>query len=562
MKWIVKETQDLDLLQKIMKELNVSRVIASALLNRGICSFEEARYFFRAGWSDLHDPFLMKDMDSAVSRVIKAIENKETIFIYGDYDVDGITSASMLFIFFRKLGLEVHYYIPDRLKEGYGISETGIEQALAKNADLLISVDCGITAVKEAAYAKKMGLDVIISDHHEPAAKLPDAVAILDPKRTDDEYPFKELAGVGVAFKLIQAVCRRMNYSEETAQDFLDLVALGSVADIVPLTGENRILVSLGLERISRHERLGLRALAESCGLMGKSIGTGQVVFIMAPRINAAGRMGNAERAVNLLVSEDNDEARKIADVLEKENCIRKNVDEETFHEATQMLPDTLTEEDAAIVLAKEGWHSGVIGIVASRVAEKVNRPTIMIAVEDGIGKGSARSISNFDIYEALKKCEYLLSAFGGHKYAAGLTVETSNIPEFALQFRKIAAESLTAEDFEPILSIDAEIGLPEINAKLIRVLNQFAPFGPLNMRPVFMSRNVQVIGSPRIVGNNHLKFRVRQKGSVFDAIGFDLGSLAYRLAPGENNLDMVYVIEENIWNGTNRIQLRVKDLR
>ena len=564
MQWVIAEKPDQDSLMALVDALNVPKVIGRILVNRGITTMEEARLFFRPDWSDLYDPFLMKDMDKAVARLIEALEKKERIFIYGDYDVDGITGVSLLILFLRELGGEVFFYIPNRLQEGYGLSTSGIHQAAQVGARLLISVDCGITGVDEVALARDLGIDVIISDHHEPSNIMPEAAAILDPKRADGSYPFKELAGVGVAFKLIQAVSQRLNLEDETYRKYIDLVALGSAADIVPLIDENRVLVMKGLELINRHERLGIHALVESSGLDGKKIGTGQIVFILAPRINAVGRLGNAERAVRLLITDSEQQARNIASILETENRNRKNIDEETFQEALELIESEYDmESDRAVVLSREGWHSGVIGIVASRIAERIYRPTIMISVEDGIGKGSARSISNFNIYSALKKCEDHLIGFGGHRYAAGLTIENNKINIFRDAFKNVAAEMVTEDDLIQQISVDAELSLQEITAKTVRILNQFAPFGPRNMRPVFVSRNLQVVGTPRVVGKNHLKFRVRERGrEVFDVIGFDLGSLHYRLNPGEDNLDMVYVIEENYWNDQIRIQLRVKDLR
>ena len=562
MKWVVAEQPDRKKLQELVEALGVPKVIGKILYNRGVGTFDEARRFFKSDWNDLYDPFMMSDMDRAAERVLTALRRKERIFIYGDYDVDGITAVSMLFLFLRRQGGEVFFYIPDRLKEGYGLSAAGIQYAAQVGASLMISVDCGITGVEEVAMANDLGMDVIVCDHHEPAKILPQAAAILDPKRRDCAYPFKELAGVGVAFKLVQAVTMLLEQGDDVWKEYVDLVALGSAADIVPLVDENRALVKKGLEKINRLDRVGFRALVESAGLTGKAIGTGQIVFILAPRINAVGRLGNAERAVRLLITESEQQAKNIAEILEKENRERKDIDEKTFQDALQLLDTEYdAERDRAVVLAKEGWHSGVIGIVASRISERIHRPTIMIALEEGVGKGSARSISNFDVYSALKHCEDSLVGFGGHRYAAGLSIEMDQVDRFREKFKKVAADTLKDEDLVQTLNVDAEITLPEITEKLMRLLNRFAPFGPRNMRPVFATRELQVVGSARVVGNGHLKFKVRQKGAIFDAIGFDLASLQYRLTPGENNLDMAYVIEENHWNGRKRIQLRVKDL-
>ncbi len=563
MQWVVAEQPEKDVLKDLILTFGISRIIAGILYNRGMKTTGDARKFFCPEWEQSYDPFMMKDMDLAVDRILTAMHRKERIFIYGDYDVDGITAVSLLVLFLGRLGLDVSFYIPDRLREGYGLSSLGIQKAASLHTALLISVDCGITGIAEVALARSLGIDTIISDHHEPASQLPEAVAILDPKRHGCGYPFKELAGVGVAFKLVQAVSQKLGLEQESWREYIDLVALGSAADIVPLIDENRMLVKKGLERMNGSERIGIRALIESSGLQGKKIGTGQIVFILAPRINAVGRLGNAERAVQLLITDSMQEAREIAGILESENRNRKNIDEETFQEAMRLVEKEYNPSlDRAVVLAHEGWHSGVIGIVASRISEIICRPTIMISIEEGIGKGSARSIANFDIYSALKQCEQHLLAFGGHRYAAGLTIETERMEAFIRDFKKVAAGTISEEDLVQKLWVDAELFLPEINDKLINTLNLFAPFGPQNIRPVFLSRNLQVVGTPRVVGKNHLKFKVRQNGEVYDAIAFELGALAYRLAPGEDSLDMVYAIEENIWNGQNKIQLRVKDLR
>jgi single-stranded-DNA-specific exonuclease len=505
----------------------------------------------------------MKDMDVAVDRIVLALERKERILIYGDYDVDGITSVSLLYLFLTKHGGNVGFYIPDRLREGYGLSSAGVIQAAKEGATLLITVDCGITGLEEIQHARQLGMEVIVSDHHEQGKELPEALAILNPKRKDCPYPFKELAGVGVAFKLAQALCRRLEINEEDSRELIDLVALGSAADIVPLIHENRVLVKFGMERLNRLDRIGIRALAETSGLLGKPIGTGQVVFTLAPRINAVGRLGNAERAVKLLITESESQAKDIAQILESENRDRKNLDDVTFQETKTLIEKNAQFSEArTVVLAKDGWHPGVIGIVASRIVEQFCRPTVMIALDGDLGKGSARSISNFDIYSALKGCEDLLLSYGGHRHAAGLMIKQDQIERFSERFEQIAAQNIREEDLIHKIWVDAEIMLPEITDKLVRLMNLFAPFGPQNMRPVFLSRNLNVVGSPRVVGKNHLKFKVRQGGEVYDAIGFDLGDLMYRLSPGDGKLDMVFVVEENHWNDEIRIQLRVKDLR
>lgn len=563
MKWNVKKSLNRKEYQYLISSLNIPPIIAALLVHRSLTKEEQIKTFFKSQWTDAHDPYLLKDMDKAVERIIKALHQREKIFIYGDYDVDGVTSVSLLKIFLDQLGADVQYYIPDRLTEGYGLSAPGIQKAVDVNARLLITVDCGIKGVKEVAQAKERSIDSIICDHHEPDKSLPPATAILNPKQKECSYPFKELAGVGVAFKLIQGVNKYLKVEEEKSKQFLDLVALGTAADIVPLTGENRIFVKQGLERINCTDRIGIRSLLETAGLTGKRIRTGQIVFILAPRINAAGRVGNAERAVRLLTTDNQQQADNLAKILESENRVRKDIDEQTFNEALIMLESSFDiQEDRIAVLAKEGWHPGVIGIVASRISEKINRPVIMIAIEESVGKGSARSIKNFDLYSALTLCKENLIRYGGHKYAAGLTIDKDNINSFRQQLNTVSRDMITEEDLVKTITVDMEISLTDINDELVKYLKLFEPYGPKNMRPVFLSRNLEVVGNPRIVGRNHLKFKVRGKNKIFDAIGFNLGDLVYRLSPGENNLDMVYIIEENHWNGKTQTQLRVKDIK
>lgn len=563
LKWIVQNDIDYETVENFSKLLNVPKIISQILLNRGIDTFDKAKLFFRGNLEHLHDPFLLPDMDQAVARIIRAIRQQEKILIYGDYDVDGITAVSLLYLLLRKLGADVIYYIPNRIKDGYGITIGGIKEALQRQVNLIISVDCGITAIQEVEFARQAGMDVIISDHHEPGAELPSACAVLNPKCHHSSYPFHELAGVGVAYKLGQALIRTLKLDNSLIQEYVDLVAIGSAADIVPLVDENRILVRAGLQQLNKTDRPGLKALLQVTGMLNKPLSTGQVVFILAPRINAVGRLGNATCAVELLTTDNADRALEIANVLEAENRLRKNIDEETFKMAQQMVEEKFNLSDYyGLVLDQDGWHPGVIGIVASRVVEKYYRPTIMISTDENIGKGSARSITGFDIYQALKKCEDLLIGFGGHKYAAGLTIDRANIDRFRRRFNEIAIEQLNEDLLTPKLRIEGELKFNEISPRLLQILKLMAPFGPHNMRPVFLSQKLQVVGTPTVVGNNHLKFKVRQNGIVLDAIGYNLGDLLYRIDPGVSNLDMTYVIEENTYGGRSTLQLRVKDLR
>lgn len=564
LKWIIDNEIDEVAVQKFSQELSVAPLVARILMTRGITTFEQARHFFRDGLNELHDPFLLKDMDQAVDRIVQAIQRNEKIMIYGDYDVDGITAvALMLWVFQELIGFKPQYYIPERLREGYGLSRNGIEYAHEAQISLLISVDCGITAHEEIALANQYGIDVIITDHHVPGPKLPTAYAIIDPKRPDETYPFKELAGVGVAYKLLQGVVKRLEKNEDILRKYIELIAIGSAADIVPLIDENRIFVKAGLEKLLDTQVVGLQALFETSRLSTKSLGTGQIVFIIAPRINAVGRLGDAARALKLLTTADKTEAQEIARVLESENHQRKEIDEKTFDEALKLIENMASdvEQEPAFVLSMEGWHSGVIGIVASRIVEKYYRPTILIAVENGVGKGSARSIPGFDLYDALKQCGDLMIGFGGHKYAAGLTIKSENIEAFQQQFMEVTRAKMDEDTLIPKLRIDSEIRLSQIDAKFVRIIKQLGPFGPQNMRPVFVARDLEVVGTPSVVGKNHLRFKVRQDSLVMDAIAFNLAHLKYRLAPGEKNLNMAFVIEENEYSGRVTIQLRVKDL-
>jgi single-stranded-DNA-specific exonuclease len=561
-RWKLSPPPDEAKVRKIVEALAVPNPIAAILVNRGIDTFEQARDYFRPSLNLLHDPFLMDGMDLAVSRVRDAIEKHETILVFGDYDVDGTNGAAMLYLVLKSLGANVLVHIPDRFKEGYGISKYGIDRARELNATLLLAVDCGITAVDQVEYARSQEIDVIICDHHEPSEKIPNAQAVLDPLKPSCQYPFKHLSGCGVAFKFLQGLARSYG-REDLPYDYLDFVSLASTADIVPLVDENRTLVKLGLDQINLNPRPGIRALIERSGLKLGQLNTGQVVFVLAPRINAVGRLGAASRAVELLTCTDEATARELALVLEGENQNRRKIDEETFTHAQQLVEQYLDlENDAAIVLHQETWHPGVIGIVASRLVEKYYRPTVMLTTVDGVVKGSARSVAGFDIYQALKKVEDKLLQFGGHKYAAGLAVEADRLDEFRDAFNAVVKELLPDELRTPELRIDLHLDLKDITPKFIRLLKQFAPFGPQNMRPTFLSDDVEVVGSGRIVGKNHLRFKVRQDGIVLDVIGFNLGNFLTQLTPARKDLRLVYSVEESEWNGETIPQLKAKDLK
>ncbi len=544
-------------------ELNISSVLAQILVSREIDSFKKAKLFFRPELSDLHDPFEMNGMEAAVKRVIKSLTNNEKILIYGDYDVDGTNAASMLYLYLREIGGDATIYIPNRLKEGYGISPAGIEDAVKLGASLLISVDCGITAIEETEFAKSLNIDLIICDHHEPLNIIPDAVAVLDPLKPNCKYPYKFLSGCGVTFKLIEGISKSIGMRELPGK-YLDFVAVSGAADIVPLTGENRILVKFGLERLNNDPRPGFKAIIEKAGLTIGNINSTNIVFGIAPRINAVGRLGDAQRAIDLLIAKDYDSAAEYAEVLELENRERRKIDEETFNQAEAIVESEIDfTKDRAIVLHKEDWHAGVIGIVASRLVEKYFRPSIMLTTVEGVIKGSARSIADFNIYDAIKKCEDSLLQFGGHKAAAGVSVAPEKLNEFREKFLNVTRDEITNEMLTPALKIDAIVELKELTPKFLRILEQFAPFGPQNMKPVFLSEKVESLPNPRIVGNNHLLFRVKQNGSsVFDVIGFDLGHFSDELDIVNNKIDIVYSIDTVSKNGSSFPQFKLKDLR
>lgn len=562
-RWKIKEINDDYAVKSLADSLNISEVLAKLLVQRDIKNFSQAKNFFRPTLDSLHDPFLMDGMEAATYRVIKALTENHLIYIYGDYDVDGTCSTALLYMFLKELGANVAFYIPKRLTEGYGISRAGIDHIHDKGASLLISVDCGITAVEETDYANEIGLDVIICDHHQPKDQIPNAYSVLDPLKPNCNYPFNYLSGAGVAFKLAQGVAERIGKRELPLQ-YLDLVALAGAADIVPLIDENRILVKEGLNLINSNPRAGIAALIESSNMEAGNLTSGQVVFTIAPRINAVGRLGDAERAVDLLVTNSKQEALELAQVLESENYHRRKIDVDTFDDALDIVENSLDlNTDLAIILHQEKWHPGVIGIVASRLVEKYYRPTIMLTTVDGVAKGSARSISNFNIYEALRKCEDLLIHFGGHQAAAGLAVEVDKLEEFKFKFNQVVKESITEGDLLPEIDIDTKLKFSEITPKFLKIIDQFSPFGPGNMRPVFLSENVEVANTPRIVGVNHLILNLKQNGSdkVFDCIGFNMAEHFESVNKNNRLLDVVFTIDKTYRDGRTFPQFRFKDL-
>ncbi len=562
LKWVLAPELDKEQVATLVAECDLPDQVVRVLVNRGLDSPETINRFLHPQLDDLRDPYDMTGMRDGVQRVTQAFCNNEKMIIYGDYDVDGITATTLLYMVLGKLGGNVDYFLPNRLVEGYGLSEDGINEAKSRGVTLIITVDTGITAIEEVEYARSVGLDVIITDHHEPGEIIPKATAVINPKTDGDNYP-DELSGVGVAFKFAQALYQAHNQDQRDLDEHLDLVAMGTAADIVPLVGENRVLTKFGISQIARTTKPGLKSLTFVAGLMGKDISTGQVVFILAPRINALGRLGDAKEAVRLLSTRDEKVASEIARKLDDKNKRRKEIDETTLREALNQIDEVVDlKNDRAIVLAGEGWHQGVIGIVASRIVERYHLPTIMISVTDGVGKGSARSIPGFHLCEALKECEHLLIKYGGHKYAAGLSISDDRIKEFREEFKRVSINHLSDEDITPKLHIDLEIELTDINDHLMQTLEEFSPFGPQNMRPVFLTRNCEVVGQPYVVGKNHLKMRVRKGDPVFDVIGFGFGQMAHQISSKGCLVDLAYVIEYNTYNEVTRKQLRLKDIK
>ncbi len=564
-RWVFATPDNEEAVSDLQEQLGVSPKIARLLALRGIDTYDKAEAFFRSDLNQIHDPFLMKDMDKATARLAEAIRNREKILIYGDYDVDGTTSTAILYIFLKEFGVDVDFYIPHRFKEGYGINQAGIKHAIDTHADLIVSVDCGITAIEETEQAKEHGIDVIICDHHNVGDTIPDAVAVLDPKRSDCEYPFDGLSGAGVGFKLIQGTIKKLGLADKLAYKLLDLVAISIASDIVPIEDENRILMREGLKRINSEPRVGIKALAELINLDIGSISTSNIVFSIGPRINAAGRMGDATKAVQLLISDTPAEAKARAHELESINVARRDKDSQTMEEAMAIVDKNYNlDKISSMVLHQPDWHLGVIGIVASRLVDTYGRPAVMLSTVDGKIKGSARSIDGFNIYEAFKECEDLLEQFGGHEYAAGLTIAKENLEEFRQRINDIAAERLSEEDFKPELRIDCELDLSDIDLRFWKLLSQFEPFGPGNLRPIFVSKDVEVVGVPTIVGKGHLKMKVKQNGSgAFDVIGFNMHEYlpVIRNSDDQHQLNIAYSLEENKWNGRRTLQIRLRDV-
>jgi single-stranded-DNA-specific exonuclease len=616
-RWKIKESAPAEIADRLVKELKVSPIIANLLWQRGVNTYDEAKLFFRPQLEHLHDPFLMKDMDKAIARIEKAIKNKEKILIYGDYDVDGTTSVALVYSFFKQLapsraslptsgspkggepegandaqslspsGREgewplFDYYIPDRYKEGYGISTAGIDYAAENGISLIIALDCGIKAIDKVDYANKKNIDFIICDHHLPGDTIPKAVAVLDPKRKDCNYPYKELSGCGIGFKLVQAFAQKNNISVTELEQYLDLCCISIAADIVPITGENRILAFYGLKHINASPRPGIRAMLEMTK-MKRELTITDIVFVIGPRINAAGRMESGKKAVEMLISSTPEHAIEAGNYLDKNNSERRDLDIYTTQQALAMIEESsILQTKKTTVLFDPNWHKGVIGIVASRLTETYYRPTIMLTQSNGVVSGSARSVKDFDVYEAISACAGLLEQFGGHKYAAGLTLKPENVKAFQNKFEEVVCATITEEMLIPEIEIDAEINLNDITPGFYNILKQFGPFGPGNMNPIFMTKNVSEKGYTSIVGKNHLKMELiqtspltpelrsqpssttrlsRERGTALPAIAFGMDE-HYEYVAKKNHFTVCYHINEQEWEGKTYLQLMVKDLK
>lgn len=584
--WVIKPRGDERLVDELARELTVDKdgkpedkqvynIISNLLVQRGIKDYESAKDFFRPSLSKLHDPYLLNDMDIAVERILFAQKGSEKILVYGDYDVDGTSAVALVYSYLETFCTGVEFYIPDRYTEGYGVSYQSIDWALENGVKLIIALDCGIKAIEQVKYAKERGIDFIICDHHLPSEELPDACAILNPKRLDSTYPYKELSGCGIGFKLIHAINNQRNQAFEKLHHYLDLVAISIAADVVPITGENRILAFFGLKVINKMPRPGLEAILEYSKVLhvednlpfyfNRELSLSDLVFLVGPRINAAGRIETGKHSVELLICKKKEEAAKIAKQINNNNDQRRKFDIEATEQALEMI-DTLPEykNSKSTVVYNKDWNKGVVGIVASRLIEKCYKPTIVFTKSNGHITGSARSVKDFDIYAAIESCSHLLEHFGGHKFAAGLSLKEENLEEFKRLFEKQVEENISDKQSQREIDIDMQISLSDISPKLFRILNQFSPFGPENSIPVFQSNNVVDTGLGRPVGANHLKLNVLHlnvRHNPFACIGFGLSSY-YKDIRGEKPFDICYQIDENLWNGKTSLQLKLMDIR
>jgi single-stranded-DNA-specific exonuclease len=563
-RWVLKPQGNQEAINALAASLNINSILANLLVQRGISTFEQAKKFFRPSLDDLHDPFLMKDMDIAINRIDDAIRNREKILVYGDYDVDGTTAVSLVYTFLKTMSGDIWYYIPDRYKEGYGISKQGIDWAKENGYGLIIALDCGIKSNDKIDYANELGVDFIICDHHRPGIEIPNAVAVLDPKRKDCHYPYKELSGCGIGFKLIQGFAQKNGIPFNQIEQYLDLVAISIAADIVPITDENRVLAHFGLQRLNREPRPGVKAILDLGGIK-RELSITDIVFAIAPRINAAGRMEHGNKAVELLISKNENLASFLGDDIDENNTKRKSLDQLITDQALQQIEDDIAFNNRkSTVVYNEEWHKGVIGIVASRLIDKFYRPTIVLTRSNGMVSGSARSVKDFDVYKAIESCSELLEQVGGHMYAAGLTMKEENVQKFQDRFEEVVAATIEDRMLVREIEIDAELSLKDITPKFYKILKQFAPFGPGNMSPIFLSHEVRDNGKGRVVGNNHLKLTLTQQDiqpGVFDGIAFQLGH-HHPMVEQKDSFEIVYHVEENNFNNRITLQLNIKDLK
>ena len=575
-RWVFKESGDKQQVRNLAAELNIDLTLAELLIQRGVNTFDEAKAFFRPSLSDLHDPFLMKDMHEAISRIEQAIHEDQKILVYGDYDVDGTTAVALVYTFFHKFFEKLDFYIPDRYTEGYGVSFKAIDYAADNRFSLIIALDCGIKSVEKVGYARERGVDFIICDHHRPGTELPPAIAVLDPKRPDCKYPYKELSGCGIGFKLIQAYAQKNNIPFDDLTQYLDLVVVSIASDIVDITGENRILAYYGLKLMNNHPRPGLQAILTFSNVQKKTNGDGELffnkeltitdlVFLVGPRINAAGRIESGRNSVRLLICENLKEALSLGEQIDSYNTERKNLDTIATQQAIEMIDqDERLKTSRSTVIFNRDWHKGVIGIVASRLTEHYYRPTIVLTLSGELITGSARSVKNFDIYDAIDSCSDLLEHFGGHKYAAGLSLKPENLKAFTERFELVVTENLEGKELVPEIEIDTPLPLSNINSRFYAVLRQFSPFGPGNMSPLFRTDGIIDAGGSRIVGKNHLKLYVVHpeiSGGPFSAIAFQQGNHFSKIEKGIP-FNICYHVEENEWNGNISLQLNIKDIK
>ncbi len=548
---------DEEKVEELSNKYNISKLLATILVNRNIIKDEDIRIFLNPTRNDFHDPYLLPDMEKAVDRIVTAIKNKEKIVIYGDYDVDGITSITVLKSFLEERGLQVDQYIPNRLEEGYGLNKPALEEIASKKYDLMITVDCGISAIEEIDYANSLGIQTIITDHHEPVEELPKAFAVIDAKRKDNKYPFRELAGVGVAFKLSQAISIRLGLEEKEYLKFLDIVCVGTISDIVPLVDENRVITKLGLRLVQQTKNIGLKALLQASGY--NKIDSNTVSFGIAPRINASGRMGYQEDALALFLSKNIVEVNDLVKKLNGYNTKRQEIERNIYNEALAKIENEHLDNNNVIVVGGNGWHHGVIGIVASKITDLYFKPSILLCFEDDIGKGSGRSIPGFDLHEALNKCSNSLEKFGGHAMAIGVTVKKDNLDQFENDIEKIAEES-NIKDIVPIINIDAEIDLNNINKDIVESLSALEPFGEGNKMPLFAYRNLKINSIRALSEGKHLKLTLKDNNNIINAIGFNMGYLVNDYLIGDK-VDVVGVLEINTFNGVDNLQINLKDI-